>query len=396
MLKQLFTQHRDEIDTVIDASFEYHMADDDFLSTLYPIVEVRDWQYIIGLLEYDSPIAYVLGDDGEIPAAPQRLDFRQFAESFARLGLSEPYDAKRIIQLIEMMSRLPEASTLATLFFQPQARLINSVMSLRKLLAMQQIFNLNIDYEDPRTGVKVELNLRELGDPSLFPAPLTGLSRWSQADTAQGLEDIDRLNGAYYDVNERYPDEWLLSRKQGLNLLRQQSTRSYIQDMAGTTVSAAALQIIPTVAEQSLTILNNILSVQTMNNGQAYPMIRMVDKTVRRQLSNNRSERDRYRVVPDNAIAAVTRHEEPVITPTGSVTGAMGLSVFGPNLESAIAGLGAEDIDLSQIASRMSTRPFVWGKNINDTGFAVNCVANCIPLPIEPKTYSSQVIDGDI
>lgn len=394
MLPQLFSRHRDDIDTVVDASFEFHRDDDDFLATLYPVVEVSDWQYITGLLDYQTPIAYVLGDDGEIPSAIQSMDFRQFAESFARVGLSDPYDAKRLINLIELANRLPDASTLATLFFQPQGRLIDSVMELRKLLAMQQIFNLNIDYFDPRTEARISLDLRSLGDESLFPAPLTGNARWSQRTTARGLEDIDRLNGAYFDVNEEYPDDWLLSRKQMQNLLRQDSTRAYIQDMMGTTVSAGALSIIPTAAEQMLTVLNNVLGLQGMNNGQAFPTLRVVDKTVRRQISSNRQETERYRVVPDNAIAAVKRNPDTIITPSGNVTNAMGLSVFGPNLESAIAELAADDIDIEQIINRMSPRPFVWASKIHDAAFAVKCVANLIPLPIRPKTYSSQVVDG--
>lgn len=393
MLPLLFTQHRDMVDQVVDASFEYHRLDDSFLSTLYPIVEVPDWQYIAGILDYQVPIAYVLGDDGEIPSAAQSMDFTQFAQSFARMGIAEPYDQKRLMQLLELSRKGFDATALATLFFQPQARLVDAVMDLRNLLTMAQIFNLSIDYEDPRTHVRVELDLRSLGDSSLFPAPLTGADRWSQQTTARGLEDLDRLNGAYYDVNEEYPDGWVMSRQTGLQLLAQDSTRAFMQNNLSITVTTEGLSTIPRTPEQMLGALNSILAQQTMNNGQPYPELIMVDKTVRRQLSNNVQETDRYRIVPTGKIAAIKRNTDSVLTPSGTVTNAMGITAFGPNLESAIAELMPEDVDVAAILDRMSTRPFVWASKIHDSAFAVKCVANAIPIPLRPKTYSSQQVD---
>lgn len=121
-------------------------------------------------------------------------------------------------------------NSLAELIFGTIAALVRGHVNLLDYLAWQVLQTGAMSYQDSRTGLNISLDWKPaLKSPhNHFPDALTGTRRWTQHETANGIQDLVDMNYIYKYDNGFGADEIAMSEQLIHQLLRQKSTREAV------------------------------------------------------------------------------------------------------------------------------------------------------------------------
>jgi hypothetical protein len=98
-----------------------------------------------------------------------------------------------------------------------------------------------INHTDPRTELPVTIDFRRSGAGyTHFPSALTGNARWTEASTANGLQDLYNAMDTFIDTNGFPPKTIVMSRKALNLLLQQQSTKDAATQVRGSSVGSVS------------------------------------------------------------------------------------------------------------------------------------------------------------
>lgn len=405
---QLTEELREDITMMIDNRFQFFVDNEDqeMIDDIYPMTEVDDWDLVVGLMDYVMPIASVIGVDGAIPEGRANIDFTTYASDYAKLGQMHLWNESRLRHLARVLrgssNQAILETALQTLFLNPQQQLIDNIVGLGRMLSIKQLFYLNIDYADPATGARVELDFRSLAPTSLWPAPLTGGDRWDQYATANGLRDLQNHMEAYYDINHRYPEEIRMHWSLCYHLVQQDAVINFVN--SGLTSADVAIST-PTLELQRLEQLNNILGRTPLRNGQRFPRIVTFDRKfpvliTQAETSNQTTDAvptsrlEYVEAVPLDRYCFVSRINRPIINSDGGLENRdlMGVQVYGPTIESAINQPGQTEYNLQQVMTDLQSGPFVWSEKISSSAFAAKAVANMVPFPAQPRLFGGRQV----
>ena len=390
VLADTFNRHAARANQIVDTSFYRYRESDDFLLQYFPVEEIRNWTYLSQFMKGQMPIASVVGLDSELPSIPRQMELTEALQRYAKVGITHPYGEREIRQYLDATDRRdPQAirDFFQMVLFGPVSSLADSAIDRVKMLTWQLISTLQVDYEDPLTEVKLQVDFRSLGHAENFPAALTGADAWNQPTTATGLTDIRDHLRTYRDKTGTYPDEIAMSDTLIYYLLAQDSTRSEMMGMRGMLPDSQQLTNV-TLFEQQLDSLNQALRRLVLEG--TGPTIRPFNKFYA-QLNKNDTITDIPFLSTDTYVFL-----KRVPTTPGQATGLrarrMGAMVFGPTVESATAGRPPTSIE--QIRSRMRTGPHTWAREISDSPVhdEACCVANAIPVPGDPRFFGARKV----
>lgn len=395
---QLAEHYKEHVDSIIDTTF-YTLInreeDDDWVDQIYPMVEIPEWEYTQAMMDNVMPIAHVIGVDGELPSVRNQIDFTSFTEQYSKLGYQHIWDEAKLRTLGKALqnaerrnSQSAMAQALDMFFILPQQKLINGLVNTGRYLSLQQIFTLQVEYQDPRTRVRVSLDHRELAPQTLWPSPLTGAEDWSNYPTANGLRDLESHFDAWFAINGDYPQEVRMSRSLMRHLLNQESTIERIGQALN--VSNVNLGVSNSLVQRA-SLLNDILQTRPLDNGQAYPMLKTYERQFAIQTDNNTIQI--VDGVPKDRYALISARERQAITTNGTETKrVMGTGFWGPTIESGISSLDASTLDPMAIINQSKSGPHVATELVNRSTFATYAVGNFVPMPYDIRSFGGRKV----
>ena len=386
---------KEDVDSIIETTYRFLLnnGDEDWIQSVYAMREVNSWEYIHSILKRVVPIAHIIGTDGEIPNARIQLDFMNFVQRYSKLGTMHLWDETRLMAMGRAIRDASGdgqamANAISEFFMAPQGEMIEKLMDTARYLTLQQLFTLQVDYTDPRTEAKVELDFQSLANTTLWPAALTGAALWDQRATADGLTNLDDHLELYYRVNRRYPQEITMHYSLLMHLLNQESTENFISESLDVSVVNLGNS---NRSGQRLALLNNILQQAPMRNGQMYPMIRTYERVF--PIQTNATDIELVEGVPLDRYCFVDRQPRRVITENGMGNEQiMGIGLWGPNIESALNGAGNSELDPLQVLNNVQSGPFAWTELVSSSSFASNAVGNYVPIPFDVDSYGGRKV----
>ncbi|MGL5923670.1 hypothetical protein [Chroococcidiopsis sp.] len=206
----------------------------------------RDW--LAYVTEQIDPIASLVSTGQEYPST-QKGKFRQIESRLFKAALKHEWNedlqwrlkevnefakARGItiqnISVGEGKIQVGQDNSLAELIFGTLTALVRGHVNLLDYLAWQVIQTGAMQYSDSRTGLNINLDWK----PALtarynhFPSQLTGARRWTEFETANGIQDLVEMHYAYKYDNGFAADEIAMSEQLIQCLLRQKSTREAV------------------------------------------------------------------------------------------------------------------------------------------------------------------------
>jgi hypothetical protein len=252
---------------------------------LFPIENSDDLSVLQFLFNESHSIGSVVASGGEIPTTKAGELITKQGNTL-KMALSHEYKEDDRLQMYQLsrMANLPTG--LIEMLFGTTKNLMNRLTKLANVLSFQALYRGMIDFTDPKTRIRVQLDYKPLSQ--LFPAPLTGGDVWTNPTTGNAIETIRALSDRFYHVHGYYPEMVILSQKAIRAALAQQSTIN----------SAASIGIIytaPTVGYSghlTLSKLNQLL----VDNG--LPQVRQWDAQYELEVAPGITQRGRY--IPDD------------------------------------------------------------------------------------------------
>lgn len=206
----------------------------------------RDW--LAYITEQIDPIASLVATGQEYPAT-KKGKFSQVATRLFKAALRHEWTediqwklkevqefarAKGItvqnISVGEGKVQAGQDNSLAELIFGTLSALVRGHVNLLDYMTWQVLQTGKMSYVDSRTGLDVNLDwTKALSSPyNHFPDPLTGARRWTEYDTADGLQDLIDMHYIYKYTNGFGADEIAVSEQLLHSLLRQKSTKEAV------------------------------------------------------------------------------------------------------------------------------------------------------------------------
>lgn len=242
------------------------------LEKYMPIKIYSDFDFVNWVIEKIIPTASVVAYGSELPNETFG-NFQKITGELFKAGLSFTYDEKiqkAIKQAMELAALrniavqnivLPTGevingsnNTLAELLFGSISTMAEALTRLLKVHSWQAVQFGVINYLDPLTGARNNLDYRDptatygyapFGKYAHFPNALTGGDRWTEYASANPLQDLRGWTRVYKRTTGRRPDAVCMSEDAWDHLKLCESTKqaysSIISTAAGVTVSAAGL-----------------------------------------------------------------------------------------------------------------------------------------------------------
>jgi hypothetical protein len=201
-----------------------------------PLQNYMDSELAFMKLQRGRPeLAYVVALDQEIPT--DRVRVQLSTETVGKLKIAKEVvfteEDYELVRKAEMLSRMgpggqKAAQEIRNVFMAKPAALAQSVKNTLAYLTMRAMVIGRCEYIDPRTNFAVDLSYVAQIPAGHLAATKTGTGRWSQAVTANGIQDIvDHLN-VYYASFLRYPPFIGMGSVEWMNLRNQNSTRDIV------------------------------------------------------------------------------------------------------------------------------------------------------------------------
>lgn len=194
------------------------------LDEYVPARMTDDFDALAYLVKQNLVIASIISTGGEIP----QTRFGRFVEFKSsdpfKLAISCIYNEQDQIDMLKFMNMSArfQSKAFVDLIFNSVDSLQPRIWKLANVLTWQAISTGLVQYKDPRSGALAKLQYKVL--PELVLPPLTGNDDWATLATANGIKNLQDHSQAFYEINGFYPDETVMSKADGRNLLKQQST----------------------------------------------------------------------------------------------------------------------------------------------------------------------------
>ncbi|NJM56240.1 MAG: hypothetical protein HC857_00560 [Synechococcales cyanobacterium RU_4_20] len=346
---------------VVDETYNRLMTRDNILDQYFPIQTYMDFE-ILWLKVKDRPaIASVVGFDGEVPIT-QKGQATEIMQDTYKFVLSYLYTESDMKVMLTLMQRLRGgesafAQEISNLIFGRLEDLVQSVRDLMDLLCWQLLYQGSVDYTDPRTKAKVRVSYSSK-IAGHFPTALAGGNRWSQAATANGLDNLRTLSETYYDNLGYFPDRIVMRRKDLNKLLAQTTTKEAFVAATGS-AAGATNQVVSRLALGEMLVTREI------------PPIHIFDDRYTEENAKGTSTEKPF--LPEGYIVFLTgsgsagNNAMTEEKPPGNPSGLMGQRAFGPVISNNnIPGIYSFTEEVSKepakdrsVASATGT-PIVW------------------------------------
>lgn len=270
----------------------------------------------------EMPIASVIGFEGEVPHTKSGKVTELEMEVF-KLGLAylwKENDFKLMHKYENRLQGVPQS--FKNRLFGSVQMLVPRITDLASVLLWEVIYKGNCSYTDPRTGLKAELTYST--ESSLFPSALTTTNRWTEAATANGLQNLVDLSEAFYAIHGYFPDVTVMSRTAYNNLRNQASTKEAAVAKTGSAATAANTVVSPELLN-ALFADREIPPIYVNQNGQTG----FDDEVDVEDAAGNISRR---RLLPTNYVTFLTKKQR-MGDEVGNDAGTMGERAFGPTVE---------------------------------------------------------------
>jgi hypothetical protein len=235
----------------------------------YLPLKVYDSRHFLKYVVEDlQPMASIISAGTEPPLS-QTGTFRKIVAEMMKTGLARVYDEEFQWQMKEAMEQAMSNritvqnmmtkdgmemkgsnNTLAEYIFGTIEGVAKAQVELQNFLTWQLLQTGKISYTDSRTNQKVDIDFRTPGASyNHFPDPLTGSDLWSNASTANGLQDLESACEDYLDETGVYPDKIAMGRRLYKKLLRQESTKAAATQVRGASVGTVSSDMMKVVLE---------------------------------------------------------------------------------------------------------------------------------------------------
>ncbi len=236
------------------------------IDEICPIETQDSYKVISTSIQENNSIASLTAHDAPIPMTGAGSIERGLV-SMSKIGIGITFNEDQQIQFDELRTSGQLTEAYAEMVTTDIDDLQHKVARTGIVMSVQAMTEGKINWTDTRTGLNCQIGYNFI--PRLFPAPLTGAKRWSQASTATGIRDIIDHANLYYDVNGFRPKFIYMRYETMLMLAEQQSTRDFLISMG--MISA----VNPTNVYVTLDRLQAILK------GMLMPELRIWDAQVR-------------------------------------------------------------------------------------------------------------------
>jgi hypothetical protein len=206
----------------------------------------RDWlAYITHQID---PIASLVATGQEYPGT-RKGKFNQVATRLFKAALQHHWTEDMQWRLKETMEfakakgitvqnisvgngkmQVGQDNNLAETIFGTLQSLVRGHVNLLDYLAWQVLQTGKMAYTDTRTGLNIDLDWTKALDATYnhFPNALTGARKWTEYDTANGIQDLIDMHYIYKYDNGFAADEIAMSEKLLHVLLRQEATKQAV------------------------------------------------------------------------------------------------------------------------------------------------------------------------
>ena len=258
----------------------------------------RDW--LAYITEQIDPIASLVATGQEYPST-KKGKFSQVATKLFKAALRHEWtediqwrlkevkefaNAKGItvqnIAVGDGKIQVGQDNSLAELIFGTLKSLVKGHINLLDYLAWQVLQTGAMQYNDKRTGLDINLDWKPAISSTYnhFPSALTGARRWTEFDTANGLQDLVDMHYIYkYDTGYR-ADAIAMSEQLVTMLLRQQSTREAVvssltigSQMTGTVSIEQLNHVLERRFLPPIELVDDHFSLDSDNDGKNHPTL---------------------------------------------------------------------------------------------------------------------------
>ena len=282
-LLELINSNRPMIDKMVDLTLSRTNSAGDVIVDGYPdpaldifFPQMSYSSLKLALLKmktYAPSVARIVAIDSEIPVERSRVSINEevlgnLKVAKSRLLTEEDMGVLFEARSLDLLGMGDAARALENVYLQSPALLTQAIKNLMRVFAARIACTGVCLYRDPLTRLTAtELDYTSQIPAGHLPAAKTGIGRWSQYATADGIGDLTSHMSAYFDTLRRFPPYVVMSRKTAMDLLMQSSTRESVARLRGAitelgTVDAAALARMP---QPSLSDAANAVSNRLIN-----------------------------------------------------------------------------------------------------------------------------------
>lgn len=190
-----------------------------------PVETIDSYQVLAVAIEENRSIASLMVEDTAV-ATTGTGGFMDAIMNMFKIGIGLQFDEKQQIEFDNLRS----AGRIPSVYVEKITLNVDSLQyrlyALLIVITLKILSTGGVNWTDPRTGLNYQMGYNYL--PELFPAPLTGIKRWSEPATATGIKDIIELLKKYYHRNGARPKYIVMHSFTMLMLCEQQSTRDYL------------------------------------------------------------------------------------------------------------------------------------------------------------------------
>lgn len=258
----------------------------------------RDW--LAYITEQLDPIASLVATGQEYPAT-KKGQFNQIQTKLFKAALKHEWTEEMQWRMKEVREfalargitvqnisvgngkiQVGQDNSLAELIFGTLASLVRGHINLIDYLAWQVLQTGAMQYTDSRTGLDINLDWKPAISSTYnhFPEPLTGQRKWTEYDTADGLQDLVDMLYAYKYDNGFAPDEIAMSEQLLHCLLRQKSTKEAVvasMTVGGTMTGTVSLDMLNEVLKRRflppITLVDDHFNLDSTNTGMNQPTL---------------------------------------------------------------------------------------------------------------------------
>lgn len=218
------------------------------LDRFVPLKQKEGDEWLAYLTEQIDPIASLVSPGAEYPAT-RRGQFNQVQAKMFKAALRHEWseDTQRQLKKIQELARaknitiqnitaedgkvlVGQDNSLAELIFGTLAALVRGHINLLDYLAWQVLQTGALVYNDPRTGLNINLDWKPAvkTQHNHFPAALTGARRWTEWETADPIQDLTDMAFFYKRDGAGNADAIAMSDRLVHQMLRCKSTKEAV------------------------------------------------------------------------------------------------------------------------------------------------------------------------
>jgi hypothetical protein len=244
LISDFLRSHSRQITQIVDTTHRKLLISTEPLTALYPAVDYASANIAMAQLSGSTPVlARIIAPESEVPVTKTKIQLSvesigQLKVALAHVWAENDY---RMLQDLKSANISPELkSALTAYFYQYPLNLTKSVRNRALRIAILCSLEANVDYVDPITNVRVNIDYRDKMESIArqFPAALTGLNAWSDPVNSTPLMNMATHLDDLYDLHGvRKPTALVLSYTTFMQIRNAVSTKEAWQMKTGGYVS---------------------------------------------------------------------------------------------------------------------------------------------------------------